>query len=547
MKPNIRWQLLLAVVGMGLILALLSFQALTASLCTVTVPSAGGVLVEGIVGAPRYLNPLLDDAYPVDKEINSLLFDGLTAHDENGRLIPALAESWTVGENGRSIQFSMRDGIFWHDGEPVTAADVVFTYKLMQDDAFTGSQSLQNLWQSVTITKIDDKTIEFQLEEPYSPFLEETTRGILPAHLLQGTTAAQLASHPFNQSPVGTGPFMVAPDQDWNRTHRLRLLPNPTAWHQGTQIVALEYRFFADEETLLNAFLAGEIQAMNTVSPAMLPTLSGSDGVRLFTAMSPRYTELLFNLTETAHPLVQSLEGRQALATGLDREQLVDVVQNGQGVLLDGQYLPSSWAYNEALVTAYEFDAETAVSLLGAAGGQPDGVPLRLLALSDPIAQATANELIAQWAALGIAVELTTADNITILRQQLDEQIFDITLLDISPPSDPDLYDFWSQEAIIRGSNYAGWNNRRASEALENGRKTWPIDERITQYDTFTRLFDQELPALTLYQHTNSYALNNDVQNADIGLITHARDRYKTMADWFLLYRDVSVSCPVEN
>ncbi len=545
MKPNIRWQLLLAVVGMGLILALLSFQALTASLCTVTVPSAGGIFVEGIVGAPQYLNPLLDDAYPVDREIDSLLFDGLTTHDENGRLIPALAESWTVGEDGKSLQFIMRDDVYWHDGEPVTAADVVFTYKLMQDDAFTGSQSLQNLWQSVTINQLGDKTVEFLLEEPYSPFLEETTRGILPAHLLQGTTAAQLATHPFNQSPVGTGPFMVAPDQDWNRTHRLRLLPNPTAWHQGTQIAALEYRFFADEETLLDAFLAGEIHAMNAVSPAMLPALSEADGARLFTAMSPRYTELLFNLTETAHPLVGSLEGRQALAMALDRDRLVDVVRNGQGVLLDGQYLPSSWAYNEALLTAYGFDVETAVSLLNTAGGQ-DSTPIRLLALNDPTAQATASELITQWAAVGIVAELTTADNLAALRQQLDEGQFDIALLDISPPADPDLYDFWSQEAIIRGSNYAGWNNRRASEALENGRKLWPLDERIAQYDTFTRLFEQELPALTLYQHTNSYALSSDVQNADIGLITHARDRYKTMADWFLLYRDVAVSCPTE-
>ncbi len=545
MKPNIRWQLLLAVVGMGLILALLSFQALTASLCTVTVPSAGGIFVEGIVGAPQYLNPLLDDAYPVDREIDSLLFDGLTTHDENGRLIPALAESWTVGEDGKSLQFIMRDDVYWHDGEPVTAADVVFTYKLMQDDAFTGSQSLQNLWQSVTINQLGDKTVEFLLEEPYSPFLEETTRGILPAHLLQGTTAAQLATHPFNQSPVGTGPFMVAPDQDWNRTHRLRLLPNPTAWHQGTQIAALEYRFFADEETLLDAFLADEIHAMNAVSPAMLPALSEADGARLFTAMSPRYTELLFNLTETAHPLVGSLEGRQALAMALDRDRLVDVVRNGQGVLLDGQYLPSSWAYNEALLTAYGFDVETAVSLLNTAGGQ-DSTPIRLLALNDPTAQATASELITQWAAVGIVAELTTADNLAALRQQLDEGQFDIALLDISPPADPDLYDFWSQEAIIRGSNYAGWNNRRASEALENGRKLWPLDERIAQYDTFTRLFEQELPALTLYQHTNSYALSSDVQNADIGLITHARDRYKTMADWFLLYRDVAVSCPTE-
>ncbi len=541
MKPNIRWQLLLAFVGMGLILALLSFQASSTSLCSVTVPSAGGVMVEGIVGAPRYLNPLLNDAYPVDREISSLLFDGLTVHDADGRLIPALAEKWTVGEDGRSLQFTLRNTIFWHDGQPVTAADVVFTYSLMQDEAFTGDPNLRTLWQAVTINQLDNRTVEFILDEPYSPFLEATTRGLLPAHLLAGTTAAQLPAHPFNQSPVGTGPFMVAPDQDWNRTHRLRLLPNPTAWHQGTQIAALEYKFFADEAALLAAFADGDIQAMNSVSPEMLPALADVDGTRLFTALSPRYTELLFNLGEDAHPIAASLEGRQALAYGLDRERLIDTVRNGQGVLMDGQYLPSSWAYNEELVTAYEYDPQTAVSLLA---GIPADTPIRLLALNDPIARVTAEALVEQWTAVDIPVEMQWVDTLAALRQQLDEGAFDIALIDISPPADPDLYDFWSQEAIIRGSNYAHWNNRRASEALENGRKTWPLDERITYYNTFNRLFAQELPALTLYQHSRSYALSNDVHEADIGLINTPRDRYKTMANWFLLYRDVTVSCP---
>ncbi len=541
MKPNIRWQLLLALVGMGLILALLSFQASSTSLCSVTVPSAGGVMVEGIVGAPRYINPLLNDAYPVDREIGSLLFDGLTVHDTDGRLIPALAEKWTVGEDGRSLQFTLRNNIFWHDGQPVTAADVVFTYSLMQDEAFTGDPNLRTLWQAVTINQLDNRTVEFILDEPYSPFLEATTRGLLPAHLLAGTTAAQLPAHPFNQSPVGTGPFMVAPDQDWNRTHRLRLLPNPAAWHQGTQIAALEYKFFADEAVLLAAFADGDIQAMNSVSPEMLPALAEVDGTRLFTALSPRYSELLFNLGEDVHPIVASLEGRQALAHGLDRERLIDTVRNGQGVLMDGQYLPSSWAYNEELATAYEYDPQTAVSLLA---GIPADTPIRLLALNDPVARVTADALIEQWTAVNIPVELNMVDTLADLRQQLDEGAFDIALLDISPPADPDLYDFWSQEAIIRGSNYANWNNRRASEALENGRKTWPLDERIIYYTIFNRLFAQELPALTLYQHSRSYALSSDVHEADIGLINTPRDRYKTMANWFLLYRDVTISCP---
>ena len=133
------------------------------------------------------------------------------------------------------------------------------------------------------------------------------------------------------------------------------------------------------------------------------------------------------------------------------------------------------------------------------------------------------------------------------LREWLANGEFDVALVDVSPTRDPDLYDFWSQEAIIAGQNYGGWNNRRASEALESGRQLWGVAERRPSYDAFLRIFNNELPAFTLYQHAYTYALSDTVNQADIGKITQPRDRYETFADWFLLYRDASVACPVEE
>jgi peptide/nickel transport system substrate-binding protein len=184
MRPNLRWQLLLATIGFGLILAILSFQVQSVELCSVTVPTAGGSFIEGVVGAPNTLNPLFSDAYPVDRELVDLIFDGLTTYDASGRLIPVLAENWSVAEDGRSVRFKLREGVTWHDGQPVTANDVAFTYGLMQDATFPGPAALQALWQTVTINVIDPLTVEFVLSAPYSPFLEMTTRGILPAHIL---------------------------------------------------------------------------------------------------------------------------------------------------------------------------------------------------------------------------------------------------------------------------------------------------------------------------------------------------------------------------
>ena len=558
MKLHLRWQLLLAITGFSLILAILSFQVQSVGLCTTRVPAAGGVFAEGIVGAPQRLSPLLSDGFPVDEELVSLLFDGLVQYDHAGRFIPALAESWTVGEDGRSIQFILRSGIVWHDGEPITTADVAFTYGLLQDDSFPTAAAVKNLWQTVTINPIDDRTVEFVLAEPYAPFLEATMRGILPAHLLQDVPLAELANHDFNQQPVGSGPWMIVAGQDWTATRSLRLTPNPLYWREGTQIPALDFRFYPDEDSLLTAFANGDVQAINAVSDEMLLAVTAVPHVRLFTTVAPQYTQLIFNQTDSGFAALKLAKVRQGLAAGLDRDRLIDQALNGQGVLLAGPYLSDSWAHDPAVVSAAGADLATAANLLNSAGWNlPDGASvrqldgisfeLRLLALDIPVQQRIVQEVAAQWENLGIAVSIETADSITDLRERLSAGNFDVALVDITPSIDPDLYDFWSQEAIVRGQNFGGWNNRRASEALEAGRQEWNLNARRPFYNTFLSIYANQVPAVTLYQHVYTYALSSEVEQADIGPIYEPRDRYNSFANWFLLYRDVTISCPAED
>lgn len=563
MKVQLRWQLLLALCAFIFVLALLSYQVQVeaVSYCAQTRPVEGGTVIEGMVGAPRYLNPLLSEENPVDRELVSLIFDGLARRDETGRLVPALAESWVVAEDGRTLTVTLRSDVSWQDGQPVTVQDALFTYGLMQQEGFTGPAALAALWQTVTVTAVNERAIQFQLSAPYAPFLEALTIGLLPAHLLQGVTAASLPAHPFNLSPVGTGPFIVAPGQEPARSGRLRLLPNPRYWQQ-THLDALEIRFFADEAGVLAAFAAGDIHAINSVSPVMLPQVAALPQARIFSASAPRYAELLFNLSESGAEALRRFDVRQALAYGLDRQRLVDDVLNGQGVPLEGPYLPTSWAYNPALLTHYAFSPETAVALLDTAGWTlPEGqatrgqatrqkedqrLSLRLLFLQTPTHHALAAAMQAQWAAIGVELLLQPVDTLAELRAALGAREFDLALLEVRPTTDPDLYDFWSQEAIVRGQNYAAWNNRRASEELERARQTWPQAERQPYYDNFLRYFDAALPALTLYQQVNSYAVSTAVHGVEIGRIDHPRDRYQTLADWFLGYEEVSILCVPE-
>lgn len=552
MKPDIRWQLLLASTGLLLVLMLLSYQVQSAALCTVTVPATGGTYIEGMVGRPNSLNPLLSDPYPVDREINNLIFDGLVRYNEKGQLEPALAKEWSVSEDGLTFTFTLEDGRTWHDGQPVTTADVAFTYGLMQKEDFPGPPSLISLWQSVTITPIDQQQIAFTLAQPYAPFFEATTRGILPAHLLEDVPVSDLATHPFNQSPVGTGPFMVQAGQDWTRTGRLRLSPNPASWRQGVQISDIEIRFFADADSLIAAFRNGEVHAVNGLSPTAIPQLAAETSARIFTSIAPRYSALFFNLSESGAPALQSREVRQAIGFALDREALVNSILNGQGIRFEGPYLPDNWAARLDLMTTYNYQPETAGSLLdsigwvGAGTRIREGVPLvlKFVVLDTPEQRAISEEIANQLSRIGIEAQITLVADAASLREIMTERQFDMALVEVAPPNDPDLYDFWSQEAIVRGHNYSGWNNRRASEALENGRQILPQGERAAYYEAFLRQFDADLPALTLYQHVDTYMLSDVVKGVEIGRVWEPRDRYQSLPAWFLNYRDVTVSCP---
>lgn len=552
MKPDIRWQALLALAGLALVGMLLSYQVQSAALCSVTVPAAGGTFVEGMVGRPLTLNPLLSDPYPVDRQLTDLIFDGLVRYDETGQPQPALAQEWSLSEDNLTFTFTLHEGLTWQDGEPLTADDVAFTYGLIQQAGFPGPEHLQRLWQPITMAVLDERHIAFTLPQPYAPFLEATTRGILPAHLLRDMDVADLASVAFNQAPVGSGPFIVQPGQDWQRTGRLRLSPNPAYWREGTQLSDVEIRFYATPEELLAAYDAGELHGVNGLPATLTPQAAGAANARLFTAVAPRYSALLFNVSGSGAPALLTKEVRQALAYALDRPALVDNVLNGQGIVFDGPYLPDHWAARPDQLAAYTYQPETAAALLDGAGWVGSGVrsregsslAFRLLALDLPEHRALAEEIARQWAAVGIEAQLTLVSGVDALRQTLSERNFDIALVEVTPPNDPDLYDFWSQEATVRGQNFGGWNNRRASEALEAGRQIYPQAERIPFYEAFQRQFDGDLPALTLYQHVDAYLLRDDVQGAEIGLVWHPRDRFQSLAAWFLNYRDVAVSCP---
>jgi peptide/nickel transport system substrate-binding protein len=480
----------------------------------------------------------------------------LIQYGADGTAQPALASEWRVSDDERTITFDLRRDVTWHDGEPFTARDVAFTYGLLQDEQLAEMTPLTNLWRAVTIEETDTYQIRFTLPAPYAPFLEATTLGILPAHLLTGVDSAALVDHEFNVQPVGTGPFMVAPGNNWRVDGRVVLLPSPAYW-DGVRIDAIEMHFYRDEGALMAAFAADEVQAMVGVSAENIATVGRLPGVRLFTSPADRMTELVFNQTDSAQLTALSDRAvRQALAYALDRPAIIDQALGGQGLPLNGPYLTNSQAYQPG-IAAFPTRVISATQLLDDSGWLPpegdelrekdgDFMRLNLLTLTSRRHAAIAQLVKAQWQAVGVNVDVVALD-VADYRDALAERAFDVALVDIAPSRDPDLYDLWSQEAVIRGQNYGGWNNQRASEALEAARQHWDNAERAPYYQAFLRYYDNDVPALTLYQWVQTYALSDDVQSAEIPPVTNPRDRFQTLPEWTVLTGDVQVPCAADS
>jgi peptide/nickel transport system substrate-binding protein len=542
----IRWQAIIAFSGIALIGAFLFSVAVSRT--TILVPDEGGTYVEGLAGTPQHINPLLAQYNQVDQDLVALIFNGLTRRSSLDEPEPDLAARWTMSPDGITYLFWLREDVRWSDGERFDADDVIFTVNLMQDPDFPGVPYLGDLWRTVTVEKIDDFSVRFRLSEPFPPFLDYTSIGILPEHLLSGVPAKDLATHPFNSQPVGTGPFMLTEISVKQAT----LVSNPRYFGKIQPYVdAIQFRFYPTYEQLLTAYQSGEIMGISYVPPYLFPEAAGLESLDLYSARLSGYQIVYLNLQDEEHsPFFEDVLVRQALLYGLDRQALIDQSLNGQGLVANGPMRPWIWAYDPD-VPHYDYDLARAQSLLDQAGwvdSDGDGVRDRegnmlqfsLLTSDDPIFTGLARGMADQWARLGVAVTVEPLES--GLGERLRDHDFQAVLVEILLTGDPDPYPMWHQTQIEGGQNFGGWNNEPASQALEQARKILDQDQRRELYIEFQRIFAQELPALVIAHPVYTYAVDQSVRQVQIGPLLSPSDRFRNIADWYMNTRRVVVT-----
>jgi peptide/nickel transport system substrate-binding protein len=518
---------------------------------TVLVSAPGGTYTEGVVGAPQAVNPLLCQPTSIDYDLCRLVFRGLTRLDASGEIVPDLAD--VVANNASTFTARIRGDARWEDGAPVTADDVLFTTALLQDQNFPGDPNLGRLWQSVRVSKIDETTVRFELSQPSARFLDFTSVGLLPQHVLSGTTATDLARLPFNLQPKGNGPWrIVEVGTSSGRISAVTLEPSATHPGPKPQIARLVFRYFSSAQAMVDTFRNGDIDGMAAAPPAEIDSLRALNDVAVYSMPQMRYVAFFLNLRKDSGAVFLSDPAvRQALMLALDRDALIRDALHGRAVIAHTPFVADSWAWSAA-ARVYSRDLPRARALLEGAGyelraastsadavWQKDGEPLGFtLTVPDTDAARAVAELTAQqWRELGIPVAIQPVRNLQ--RGSLQPRQFQVALVEILMDGDPDPFSLWHGSQAQSGKNYTGWDNAEANKLLADAHTSVDRAARTSAYAQFQEIFSTDLPALVLYYPTYQYVLSTRVRNVEVGPMIYAADRLRTIEQWTVNTRRV--------
>ena len=287
---------------------------------TMVIPASGGAIVEGVIGFPRFINPLYADTRDADRDLAELVFSGLFTYDSTGNFIPDLAQNYQVLETGKIIEIQLKEGVLWHDGKPFGADDVIFTVRTLQNPSV--KSPVRANWAGVEVEKISNLRIRFTLREPYAAFMEKLTLKIIPAHIWQEIPVEQIALSSLNLRPIGTGPYRVEKtiQDSGGLVKEMRLKVFSRYINKRPFISSLTFKFFENEEKMLAASRSGQIESFPVSSPNAAKYAGLGERIEQFSL--PRAFSVFFNLA-SAEQTFGERSVRQALGLAIDRQKLV--------------------------------------------------------------------------------------------------------------------------------------------------------------------------------------------------------------------------------
>ncbi len=547
---KLRWQLLIIfLTGLVVGILLINEKPDASSPVDVPEPQQGGVYTEALVGRFQRLNPVLDYYNAADRELNRLIFSRMISFEERGIPKLELVETYGISQDGTIYNITLRQDVKWHDGKPLTTNDILFTINMIRDGEGVVPDDIRSFWTEVDVKTLSETTIQFRLEEPFAPFLDYLSFGILPEHLLGNLSFDQMIDSGFNLQPVGSGPYAFEGLITENNQIKGVILRANQEYFEGPPLIEqMVFRYFDNSLEALKAFQDGMVLGINKVGSSILGEVLIDPDLALYTAREPRLTLIFLNLKNQEVPFFQDVNVRKALLSALNRQKMVDKIFDSQAIIADGPILPGTWAYYDG-IKSVDFDPNMATQLIKDAGyvlgGEnstiraKDELEFRFeLLYPDNETHRQLAEMIQQnWEALNISVNIRGVTYSELINSYLNPRSYQAVLidLDLSWTPDPDPYPFWDQVQATGGQNYSQWDNFVASDYLEQARITTNLIDRSLFYRNFQVIFEEELPALPLFYPVYNFAISRQIQGVTVGPMFDTSDRFQTVTDWYIV------------
>lgn len=323
------------------------------------VPASGGEYSEALIGQPKYINPIFSSTNDVDADLVALIYSGLFKYNSQQQLVPELAADYTISTDGKVYDINLRQNIKWSDGEPFTADDVVFTFQTIQDPEI-GSPLLA-AFQGIEIEQTSDHSVRFTLKEPFAPFLNSLTLGILPQHTWGNLPPSAIRVSKSNLQPIGTGPWKFSKlTNSAGNIQSYTLQRNELYYNKLPYLQTLVFKFYIDFTDTASFLKNQNVMAVSFLPNDLTEKIVGKN-FDSYQFELPQYTALFFN-PDTA-PVLKDNDFRLALQTALDKNKIVDDALAGKGEIINSPILKGAPSYGTVTNTP-AFDLEKANQLL---------------------------------------------------------------------------------------------------------------------------------------------------------------------------------------
>lgn len=541
------WRLFILLVLVLLFSTILMLQNINKSFM-VTVPLRGGSISIGIVEVPRFINPILANG-DADQDLVALIYSGLMRKDGNGNLIPDLAAKYAISENGLTYTFTLKDNIYFQDGKPVTTEDILFTVSKVKDSVIESPRKLD--WEGVSFKKVDEKTIEFTLKQPYASFLENTTLGIMPLHIWDNTP---LELNTANTNPIGSGPYMVGSvnKKSSGSIDYYELVPFKKFILGEPYIQNINLYFYQNEDDMLNALLDKKVDQISSITPLNAQNLKERN-YQITSTVLPRVFGLFFN--QNQNQLFTDKTIVNAIDQAIDKDKIIQDVLFGYGALIDSPVPPNmleSEESKEKIVISQQKKTEKAQNDLAKNGWKAgiDGflektitekkkkvtkkLEFSISTGNVPELTKTAELIKHDLAIIGIKVDIKTFETGNLNQNVIRPRKYDALLFGQIVNHESDLFAFWhSTQRKDPGLNVAMYTNAKVDKILEDASLTVDDQSRIKKYIQFEEEIKKDMPAVFLFSPDFIYVVSKNLKESAMNNIVSPSDRYLDAYLWY--------------